>query len=113
MPHNRKHTQKTIPTCGSVKKKPSMRIPGSQNLSGNFHPYHTVLVKPRRDSMLETSREPQKRRIHDPPWIADVVNEWVRDQRGTHHFEVGQCSRIKPLSTTKKDMLSLMFDHTM
>ncbi|CAH1440827.1 unnamed protein product [Lactuca virosa] len=90
IPRNRKHTQKTIPMCGGVKKKnPRMRVHSFPSLTENFHQYHAALVEPALNPMSEASRATQERRMQDPAWITDVVNEWVQDQEGTHRFKVG------------------------
>ena len=114
IPRNRKHAQKTIPTCGGIKKKkPRMRVHRFPSLTGNFHPYHAAPVEPAPNPVSEAPRAIQEMRMHDPDWITDVVNEWVRDQGGTHRFEVGQCSKSKPPTTTEEDRLSYLFDRTL
>ncbi|CAH1449702.1 unnamed protein product [Lactuca virosa] len=58
IPRNRKHAQKTIPTCGGVmKKKPRMRVHGFPSLTGNFHPYHTAPVEPAPNTVPKAPRE--------------------------------------------------------
>ncbi|CAI9281925.1 unnamed protein product [Lactuca saligna] len=109
-----KHAQKTIPTCGGVmKKKPRMRVHGFLSLTGNFHPYCAAPVEPVPNPVSEAPCTIQEMRMHDPAWITDVVNEWVRDQGGTHRFEVVQCLKAKTIATTEDDRLSYLFDRTL
>ncbi|CAH1433203.1 unnamed protein product [Lactuca virosa] len=71
---NRKNAQKTIPTCGGVKKNHRTQHLCFHRFADNFRLYHTVPAEPTRNSMPEASRETQKTRVDDPSCIADVVN---------------------------------------
>lgn len=57
IPRNWKHAHKTISMCGGIKKKPRMRVPRFQSLTGNFHPYHIAPVKPTWNLVPQVSRE--------------------------------------------------------
>lgn len=110
---NRKNSNKFIPTCRGVKKNPRTQPPDFHMFVGNFHPYHARPAEPTQNLMSEPSHETQERKIHDPSWIADVLNELIKDQGETHRFEVWQSLGTKPQTTTEEDDLSLLFDHTM
>ncbi|CAI9275951.1 unnamed protein product [Lactuca saligna] len=56
IPCNRRYVQKTLPTCGGIKKKkPRMRVHSFRNLTRNIHPYHDAFVKPAPYLILEAS----------------------------------------------------------
>ncbi|CAH1416075.1 unnamed protein product [Lactuca virosa] len=62
-------------------------------LTGNLHSYDAAPIEPTSNPVSEAPRAIQEMRMHDPAWITEVVNEWVRDQGGTHPFEVRRCSK--------------------